>query len=118
VLSAHAISKAGHSGQVAGWLGNSIRKPHTILKSLRHPELAHLQHSPRSWSIIPEPIAVMGIGPTLAVAPGPGALGSRLVYGYLDQPAAGPASAKTCAKWRGLNSFKVRASSPVAVRRP
>ena len=91
VLSAHAIAKAAPEKQFAKWTAQFEPRPRTILKIAARIQSWHdLQHlaallvNHRDW-----PIAVMGLGPYAAqprsVLP---ALGSRLVYGYLDQPAA------------------------------
>ncbi len=91
VLSAHAIDKPATSAQFARWTKQFDGQPHTILKVASRivgwrdlQQLAGLLVNHPEW-----PIAVMGLGPyaaqsRLVLA----ALGSRLVYGYLDQPAA------------------------------
>ena len=91
VLSAHAISKPATSAQVVRWIGQFPPLPASILKIAARikswrdlQQLAALLVNHPDW-----PLAVMGLGPyagqSRAVLT---ALGSRLVYGYLDQPAA------------------------------
>jgi 3-dehydroquinate dehydratase-1 len=91
VLSAHAIEKPATAAQFARWIGQFDPKPGTILKvasliqswhDLQH--LAALLVNHREW-----PIAAMGLGAYAGQSRSVlTALGSRLVYGYLDQPAA------------------------------
>ena len=91
VLSAHAIAKAAPEKQFARWTAQFEPRPRTILKIAARIQSWHdLQHlaallvNHRDW-----PIAVMGLGPYAAQSRSVlTALGSRLVYGYLDQPAA------------------------------
>jgi 3-dehydroquinate dehydratase-1 len=91
VLSAHAIEKPATPAQVARWVGQFDPLPSTILKIAARiqswrdlQQLAALLVNHPDW-----PLAVMGLGPyagqSRAVLT---ALGSRLIYGYLDQPAA------------------------------
>jgi len=91
VLSAHAIQKPASSAQIAGWVGQFNPLPATILKIAGRIEswrdlqqLAALLVNHPDWLL-----AVMGLGPYAAQSRAVlTALGSRLVYGYLDQPAA------------------------------
>jgi 3-dehydroquinate dehydratase-1 len=91
VLSAHAIEKPAKSAQFARWVGQFEPKPKTILKIATRIQSWHdLQHlaallvNHRDW-----PIAAMGLGPYAGQSRSVlTALGSRLVYGWLDQPAA------------------------------
>jgi 3-dehydroquinate dehydratase-1 len=91
VLSAHAIQKPATPAQIARWVGRFEPLPATILKiagrirSWRDlQQLAALLVNHPGW-----PLAVMGLGPYAAQSRAVlTALGSRLVYGYLDQPAA------------------------------
>jgi 3-dehydroquinate dehydratase-1 len=91
VLSAHAISKPASPAQIARWVGRLPPLPATILKiavrimSWRDLQrLAALLVNHPGW-----PIAVMGLGPYAAQSRATlTALGSCLVYGYLDQAAA------------------------------
>lgn len=91
VLSAHAIRKPAAPAQIARWVGEFDPQPRTILKIAAQirswrdlQQLAALLINQPDW-----PIAAMGLGPygaqSRAVLI---ALGSRLAYGYLDQPAA------------------------------
>lgn len=91
VLSAHAIRKPASVAQVANWVELFDHEPRTILKIAAQikswrdlQQLAALLVNHPDW-----PLAVMGLGPyagqSRAVLT---ALGSRLVYGYLDEPAA------------------------------
>jgi 3-dehydroquinate dehydratase-1 len=101
VLSAHAIKKPASSTQFARWTGTFDVQPHTILKiasqikswrDLQH--LAAILVNHPEWSV-----AVMGLGPHAAQSRAAlAAIGSRLVYGYLDQPAAPgqPSAAEAC----------------------
>jgi 3-dehydroquinate dehydratase-1 len=91
VFSAHAITKAATPKQFERWADQYAHRPNTILKVAAlikswHDlqQLAALLVNNPGWSV-----AVMGLGPyggqsrsVLA------ALGSRLVYGWLDKPAA------------------------------
>ena len=91
VLSAHAIAKPATVAQVDRWVGQFDPKPATILKiagrikSWRDlQQLAALLVNHPDW-----PLAVMGLGPYAAQSRAVlMALGSRLIYGYLDQAAA------------------------------
>ncbi len=91
VLSAHAIKKPATPTQIARWVGQFDPQPTTILKIAAQikswrdlQQLAALLVNHPDW-----PIAVMGLGPYAAQSRSVlTALGSRLVYGYLDQPAA------------------------------
>jgi 3-dehydroquinate dehydratase I len=91
VLSAHAILKAASPAQVARWVGQFDPLPSTILKIAARikswrdlQQLAALLVNHPDW-----PLAVMGLGPYAAQSRAVlTALGSRLVYGYLDQSAA------------------------------
>jgi len=91
VFSAHAIQKPATPAQVARWVGRFDPLPSTILKVASRikswhdlQQLAALLVNHPDW-----PLAVMGLGPyagqSRAVLT---ALGSRLVYGYLDRAAA------------------------------
>jgi 3-dehydroquinate dehydratase-1 len=91
VLSAHAIPKAASPAQVARWVGQFDPRPSTILKiAARIKSWRDLQQIAALLVNHPEwPLAVMGLGPYAAQSRAAlMALGSRLVYGYLDQPAA------------------------------
>ena len=91
ILSAHAIAKPAPEKQFARWTAQFESRPNTILKIAARIQSWHdLQHlaallvNHRDW-----PIAVMGLGPYAAQSRSVlTALGSRLVYGYLDKPAA------------------------------
>jgi len=91
VLSAHAIEKSATPAQVASWVGQFDPLPATILKVAARikswhdlQQLAGLLVNHPDW-----PIAVMGLGPYAAQSRSVlTALGSRLVYGYLDRAAA------------------------------
>jgi 3-dehydroquinate dehydratase-1 len=91
VLSAHAISNPASPAQIARWvrqfdpLQATILKVAAQIKSWRDlQQLAALLVNHPGW-----PIAVMGLGPYAAQSRAVlTALGSRLVYGYLDHPAA------------------------------
>jgi 3-dehydroquinate dehydratase-1 len=91
VLSAHAIQKAASPAQIARWVGRFDPLPATILKIATRikswrdlQQLAALLVNHPGW-----PLAVMGLGPYAAQSRAAlTALGSRLVYGYLDQAAA------------------------------
>jgi 3-dehydroquinate dehydratase-1 len=91
VFSAHAIKKPATAAHFARWVGQYEHRPHTILKVAAQirswrdlQQLAALLVNHPDW-----PVAVMGLGPyavrSRAVL---AALGSRLIYGYLDEPAA------------------------------
>jgi len=91
VLSAHAIEKPASPAQIARWVRQFDPLPSTILKIAARikswrdlQQLAALLLNHPDW-----PLAVMGLGPYAAQSRAVlTALGSRLVYGYLDQPAA------------------------------
>lgn len=91
VLSAHAIEKPATPAQIARWVGQFDPLPSTILKIAARikswrdlQQLAALLMNHPDW-----PLAVMGLGPYAAQSRAAlTALGSRLVYGYLDQAAA------------------------------
>jgi 3-dehydroquinate dehydratase-1 len=91
ILSAHAIEKPALPAQIARWIGQFSPLPATILKIAARikswrdlQQLAALLVNHPDW-----PLAVMGLGPYAAQSRSVlTALGSRLVYGYLDQPAA------------------------------
>jgi 3-dehydroquinate dehydratase I len=91
VLSAHAIHKPASPAQVARWVGRFPARPATILKiAARIKSWRDLQQLAALLVNHPgRPLAVMGLGPYAAQSRAVlMALGSRLVYGYLDQPAA------------------------------
>jgi 3-dehydroquinate dehydratase-1 len=91
VLSAHALKKPATITQMAAWVGGFKTQPRTILKvagqikSWRDlQQLAAILVNHPEW-----PVAVMGLGPHAAQSRSVlAALGSRLVYGYLDEAAA------------------------------
>jgi 3-dehydroquinate dehydratase-1 len=91
VLSAHAIERPASAAQFAKWVGQYEHRPGTILKvaalirSWRDlQQLSALLVNRPEW-----PVAVMGLGPFAAQSRSAlTALGSRLVYGWLDAPAA------------------------------
>ena len=91
VFSAHAIRRPTTPAQIARWVGEFDHQPRTILKVAAQikswrdlQQLAALLVNQPGWSI-----AVMGLGPYAAQSRSVlTALGSSLVYGYLDQPAA------------------------------
>jgi 3-dehydroquinate dehydratase-1 len=91
VLSAHALGKAATPAQFTRWVAQHEGDPHTILKIAGHiGSWRDLQRLAALLVNFPEKqIAVMGLGPhapqSRAVL---AALGSRLVYGWLDEPAA------------------------------
>ena len=91
VLSAHAILNPATPSQIERWAGQFDPLPSTILKiAARIKSWRDLQHLAALLVNHPDwPLAVMGLGPyagqSRAVLT---ALGSRLVYGYLDQAAA------------------------------
>jgi 3-dehydroquinate dehydratase-1 len=91
VLSAHAIDQPATPAQIARWLRQFEGRPSTILKiAARIKSWRDLQ---RLAALLINrsdlPLAVMGLGPYAAQSRSVlAALGSRLVYGYLDQPAA------------------------------
>jgi len=91
VLSAHAIQKPASPAQIARWVGQFDPLPATILKIAARIKSWHdLQQLAALLLNYPDwPFAVMGLGPYAAQSRAAlTALGSRLVYGYLDQPAA------------------------------
>jgi 3-dehydroquinate dehydratase-1 len=91
VLSAHAIEKPATPAQVARWIGQFDHKPATILKiAARIKSWRDLQQLAALLVNHPEwPLAVMGLGPYAAQSRSVlTALGSQLVYGYLDKAAA------------------------------
>ncbi len=91
VFSAHAIQRPVSTRQVESWVGQFDHQPATILKIAAQikswrdlQQLAALLVNHPQWSL-----AVMGLGPYAAQSRSVlTALGSCLVYGYLDQPAA------------------------------
>ena len=91
VLSAHAIEKPATPAQFARWVGQFDPQPATILKIAARiaswrdlQQLAALLVNHPDWHL-----AVMGLGPYAAQSRSVlTALGSRLVYGYLDEAAA------------------------------
>jgi 3-dehydroquinate dehydratase-1 len=91
VLSAHAILNPATPAQIERWVGQFDPLPSTILKiAARIKSWRDLQHLAALLVNHPDwPLAVMGLGPyagqSRAVLT---ALGSRFVYGYLDQAAA------------------------------
>jgi len=91
VLSAHAIQKPATPAQIARWVGRFDPLPATILKiAARIKSWRDLQQLAALLLNHPgRPIAVMGLGPYAAQSRAVlTALGSCLVYGYLDQSAA------------------------------
>ena len=105
ILSAHAIKRPATPAQLAHWTKHFEPRPRTILKiaalikSWRDlQQLAALLVNHPDW-----PLAVMGLGPHAAQSRHVlAALGSRLVYGYLDRPAApGQPSAAEVRKMTG-----------------
>jgi 3-dehydroquinate dehydratase-1 len=92
VVSAHALGKAAAPKQFAHWLENhGQRFAHTILKVASH--IGSWRDLQRLAALLvnnPEKqIAAMGLGPHAAQSRTVlAALGSRLVYGWLDEPAA------------------------------
>ena len=91
VLSAHAIKKPATAAQMAAWVGGFNAQSKTILKVAAQiktwrdlQQLAAILINRPEW-----PVAVMGLGPYAAQSRSVlTALGSRLVYGYLDEAAA------------------------------
>jgi 3-dehydroquinate dehydratase-1 len=91
ILSAHAIARPASAAQIAKWTGqfkpgsDTILKIAAQIKSWRDlQQLAALLINHPEWSI-----AAMGLGPHAAQSRSVlTALGSCLVYGYLDRPAA------------------------------
>jgi 3-dehydroquinate dehydratase-1 len=91
VLSAHALGKPAAPAQFTRWLKQHEGEAHTILKIAGH--IASWRDLQRLAALLvthPErPIAVMGLGPHAAQSRSVlAALGSRLVYGWLDEAAA------------------------------
>jgi 3-dehydroquinate dehydratase-1 len=91
VFSAHAIKKPATAGQMAAWVDAYNSQPQTILKVAAQikswrdlQQLAAILVNHPDWYV-----SVMGLGPAAAQSRSVlTALGSRLVYGYLDKPAA------------------------------
>jgi len=102
ILSAHAIEKPATQAQFSRWvkLGDTLQP--TVLKIAARIKSWHdLQHLAALLVNFPgRAIAAMGLGPYAAQSRSVlAALGSRLVYGYLDEPAApGQPSAAAAAK--------------------
>jgi len=91
ILSAHAILKPATAMQLARWIEQYQAEPATILKiAARIQSWRDLQQLAAILVNHPEwHVAVMGLGPYAAQSRSVlAALGSRLVYGYLDVPAA------------------------------
>ena len=91
ILSAHALKKAAAPAQFTRWLKQHERDAHMILKIAGH--IASWRDLQRLAALLvnyPErQIAVMGLGPHAPQSRSVlAALGSRLVYGWLDKPAA------------------------------
>jgi 3-dehydroquinate dehydratase-1 len=109
ILSAHALKRPATPAQIARWTAQFDPQPRTILKVAAQikswrdlQQLAALLINHPGWSV-----AVMGLGPHAAQSRAVlTALGSRLVYGYLDQPAApGQPSAAEVRKMAGKLSL-------------
>ncbi|HUB66938.1 MAG TPA: type I 3-dehydroquinate dehydratase [Candidatus Methylacidiphilales bacterium] len=91
ILSAHALKRPATPAQIARWTARFDPQPRTILKIAAQikswrdlQQLAALLINHPEWCV-----GVMGLGPHAAQSRAVlTALGSRLVYGYLDQPAA------------------------------
>jgi 3-dehydroquinate dehydratase-1 len=91
ILSAHAIARPASLAQLTKWVRQFKPEPDTILKIAAQikswrdlQRLAALLIDHADW-----PIAAMGLGPHAPQSRSVlTALGSRLVYGYFDQPAA------------------------------
>jgi len=91
IFSAHAIERPATPAQIARWVGDFDHQPRTILKVAARikswrdlQQLAALLVNQPDWSI-----AAMGLGPYAPQSRSVlTALGSCLVYGYLDQAAA------------------------------
>jgi 3-dehydroquinate dehydratase-1 len=91
IFSAHAIEKPATAAQMAAWVDAYNSQPQTILKVAARikswrdlQQLAAILVNHPDWYI-----SVMGLGPAAAQSRSVlTALGSRLVYGYLDKPAA------------------------------
>ena len=91
VLSAHAIEKLATPAQFEKWIARYRPGKKTILKiATRIGSWRDLQHLAAVLVNHPEwSVAVMGLGPYAPQSRSVlAALGSKLVYGYLDQPAA------------------------------
>jgi 3-dehydroquinate dehydratase-1 len=91
VFSAHAITKPAPAAQVARWVAQFDPKPKSILKIAALIKSWHdLQQLAGLLVNHPDKtIAVMGLGPYAAQSRSVlTALGSRLVYGWLDKAAA------------------------------
>ncbi len=91
VLSAHALKRAAAPAQFTRWVAQHDGAAHTILKIAGHIESwRDLQRLAALLVNYPErQIAVMGLGPHAAQSRAVlAALGSRLVYGWLDEAAA------------------------------
>ncbi|MCE0499465.1 MAG: type I 3-dehydroquinate dehydratase [Methylacidiphilales bacterium] len=109
ILSAHAIKRPATAAQIARWTAQFDPRPRTILKIATQikswrdlQQLAALLVNHPDW-----PLAVMGLGPHAAQSRHVlAALGSRLLYGYLDRPAApGQPSATEVKKMAGKVSL-------------
>ena len=110
VLSAHAIAKPASPAQISRWIAQFDHKPSTILKLATRikswrdlQQLAALLINHPEWHL-----AVMGLGPYAAQSRSVlTALGSRLVYGYLDRAAAPgqPSAAEARKMVLGVRSF-------------
>ncbi len=104
ILSAHAFGKFPGEAKLRAWTQSFRRHRAFVYKIASHLETApHLRALARPLFDFPKnPWALMGMGPRaassrLALA----ALGSRLMYGYLDHPAApGQPSAKELMAWK------------------
>jgi 3-dehydroquinate dehydratase-1 len=91
VYSAHAIERPATPARFAQWIPRYAHRPHAILKIAARikswrdlQQLAAVLVNHPDWHV-----AVMGLGPYAAPSRSVlTALGSRLVYGYLDEPAA------------------------------
>jgi 3-dehydroquinate dehydratase-1 len=91
VLSAHALKRPASAVHLARWIKAHDHQPRTILKIAAQiqswrdlQQLAAVLVNYPEWNV-----AVMGLGPHAAQSRATlTALGSRLVYGYLDVPAA------------------------------
>jgi 3-dehydroquinate dehydratase-1 len=91
VLSAHALDQPAGPSQFAAWVDQYASAPAGILKiAARIGSWRDLQQLAAVLVNYPEwQVAVMGIGPHAAQSRHVlAALGSRLVYGYLDTPSA------------------------------
>ena len=112
VFSAHAIKRPATPAQIARWVGEFDHQSRTILKIASQikswrdlQQLAALLVNHPDWSI-----AAMGLGPYATQSRSVlAALGSCLVYGYLDQSAApGQPSAAEVRKMVKATSFPTR----------